>query len=39
MPIQYNVVSGVVFGVVAALQLVRAYSLWPVSIGSFNMPV
>ena len=39
MPSRYKVVSGVVFGVVAALQFVRAYSQWPVSIGNFDMPV
>jgi hypothetical protein len=35
----YRLVSGIVFGVVAILQLVRAISAWPVQIGSFAVPV
>ena len=35
----YRLVSGIVFGVVAILQLVRAISEWPVQIGSFAVPV
>lgn len=36
---KYVVVSGVVFGVVAVLQAVRALYQWPVQIGGFNVPM
>jgi hypothetical protein len=36
---KYVVVSGVLFGVIAALQAVRALNQWPVSIGGFDVPV
>ncbi len=39
MQSRYVIISGVVFGVVALLQLVRAMCEWPVQIGNFNMPV
>ncbi len=39
MPIKYTIVSGVVFGVIALVQLVRAVNQWSVQIGSFNVPV
>jgi hypothetical protein len=35
----YRLVSGVVFGIVAILQLVRAISEWPVQIGPYAVPV
>jgi len=39
MPRQYVVVSGVLFGVIAALQAVRALNQWPVHIDGFDVPV
>ena len=39
MPSKYAVVSGVVFGVVAVLQAVRALYQWPVHIGGVDIPV
>ena len=39
MPSKYVVVSGVVFGVVAVLQAVRALNQWPVLIAGFDVPV
>lgn len=36
---RYVVVSGAVFGVVAALQAVRALSQWPVLVGTIEIPV
>ena len=36
---RYEIVSGVIFGVIALAQLVRAVNQWPVQIGSFNVPV
>ena len=35
----YAVVSGFVFGVVAAVQAVRALYQWPVQIGALDVPV
>jgi hypothetical protein len=35
----YRLVSGIVFGVVAIIQLVRAINEWPVQIGPFAVPV
>ena len=39
MSSKYVVVSGVLFGVVAALQAVRALYQWPVQIAGFDVPV
>jgi hypothetical protein len=39
MPSKYVVVSGVIFGVVAVLQAVRALYQWPVQIAGFNVPL
>jgi hypothetical protein len=39
MPSKYVVVSGVLFGVIAVLQAVRALNQWPVSVGGFDVPV
>lgn len=39
MPSKYVVVSGVLFGVLAVLQAVRALYQWPVHIGSVDIPV
>ena len=39
MPTKYVVVSGVLFGVIAVLQAVRALYQWPVHIGSVDIPV
>ena len=36
---KYVVVSGAVFGVVAAIQAVRALYQWPVHIGTLEIPV
>ena len=36
---KYVAVSGVLFGVVAALQAVRALNQWPVHVGGFEVPV
>jgi hypothetical protein len=35
----YRLVSGIVFGIVAILQLVRAIGEWPVQVGSYAVPV
>ena len=35
----YRLVSGIVFGIVAIIQLVRAFSEWPVQIGPYAVPV
>jgi hypothetical protein len=39
MPSKYVVVSGVLFGVLAVLQAVRALYQWPVHVGSVDIPV
>ena len=39
MPSKYVVVSGVLFGVIAVLQAVRALSQWPVQVAGFDVPV
>lgn len=39
MKSNYTLVSGVVFGVVALLQFVRATAGWAVQIGPLNVPV
>ena len=39
MPSKYVVVSGVLFGVIAVLQAVRAVYQWPVLVGSVEIPV
>ena len=39
MQSRYALVSGTVFGVVAAVQAIRAFNQWPVQIGSFAVPV
>jgi len=39
MPSKYAAVSGVVFGVVAILQAVRALYQWPVNIAGVDVPV
>lgn len=36
---KYIIVSGVVFGIVALLQLARAMYGWPVQIAEFNLPI
>ena len=35
----YAVVSGIVFGLVAIVQAVRAFNQWPVQIGPLQIPV
>jgi hypothetical protein len=35
----YATVSGIVFGLVAVLQAVRAFNQWPVQIGPISVPV
>ncbi|GAC1630746.1 MAG: hypothetical protein NVS9B10_23420 [Nevskia sp.] len=35
----YALVSGVFFGLLTALQAVRAFNQWPVQIASFQVPV
>lgn len=39
MPSKYVVVTGVLFGVIAVLQAVRAANQWAVHIGGFDVPV
>jgi len=39
MPNKYLVVSGVLFGVIAVVQAVRALNQWPVHVGGFDVPV
>ena len=39
MPSKYVVVSGVLFGVIAVVQAVRALNQWPVHVGGFGVPV
>ena len=39
MASKYVVVSGVLFGVIAVGQAVRALNQWPVNVGSFDVPV
>ena len=36
---RYALISGIVFGVVAVLQAVRAFNEWPVQVGTFAVPV
>ena len=36
---RYALISGIVFGVVAVLQAVRAFNEWPVQVGPFAVPV
>ena len=38
MPSKYAVVSGVLFGVIAVLQAVRALYQWPVLVGGIDIP-
>ena len=35
----YALVSGLVFGVVAVVQAVRAFNQWPVQVGPVSVPV
>ena len=35
----YPVVSGVIFGLVALLQAIRAFNQWPLQISTFQVPV
>ena len=35
----YRLVSGIIFGVVAIIQIIRAVSEWPVQIGPYAIPV
>jgi hypothetical protein len=39
MPSKYAVVSGVLFGVVAVIQAVRALNQWSVHVGTLEIPV
>jgi hypothetical protein len=39
MPSKYAVVSGVLFGVIAVLQAVRALYQWPVNVAGVDIPV
>jgi hypothetical protein len=39
MPGKYVVVSGVLFGVIAVVQAVRALNQWPVQVEGFDVPV
>jgi hypothetical protein len=39
MPSKYVVVSGVLFGVIAVVQAVRALNQWPVQVEGFDVPV
>ena len=35
----YRLISGIVFGVVAIIQIIRAIGEWPVQIGPYAVPV
>ena len=35
----YALISGVVFGLLALLQGVRAFNQWPVQVSTFQVPV
>lgn len=39
MQSKYAQVSGIVFGVVAALQITRIIARWPVQIGPIDVPL
>jgi hypothetical protein len=39
MQSQYATVSGIIFGVVALIQLIRAVEEWAVQIGPYAVPV
>ena len=39
MASKYVFVSGVLFGVIAVVQAVRALNQWPVHVGGFDVPV
>ncbi len=39
MQSQYTLVSGIVFGIVSLIQLIRAIEDWPVQIGPIAVPV
>ena len=39
MQSRYTLVSGLIFGVVAIIQAVRAINEWPVQIGPIAVPV
>jgi hypothetical protein len=39
MQSRYALVSGVIFGVVALIQAIRAFNQWPVQVGPFAVPV
>jgi hypothetical protein len=39
MSTHYITVSGIVFGVVAVLQAIRAFCRWSVHIGTFDVPI
>ena len=35
----YVLVSGAIFGLVAVLQVIRAFNQWPVHVGTTEIPV
>jgi hypothetical protein len=35
----FHVVSGLIFALVAVLQVVRAANQWPVHVGAYDIPV
>ncbi len=37
--LKYTIVSGVVFGLIALLQLIRAISQWPIQVATYDVPV
>jgi hypothetical protein len=37
--LKYTIVSGLMFGLIALLQLIRAINQWPVQVGAYNVPV
>ena len=39
MSSKYNLVSGVIFGIIAVGQALRAFNQLPVNVGSFEVPV
>ena len=35
----FHLVSGAIFGLVAILQVIRAFNQWPVHVGNTDIPV
>lgn len=39
MRANYVIVSGLLFGLIAVFQIIRAVNQWPVQVGRFEVPV